>query len=270
MSASSSICRQNDQIVTETVTDIIVARGQQADQLSRMVVWSIAGHAVIIALMLLWPASPAPESPKVFNVSIVSGTPGPKTGGLTSIGGQTVQAPPPQEAPKPVEAPPAPKTPAMTLPDPKVKPKLQPKVTQAPPDANATKANTGAEPREGNTRSDTRVRGQGFGLSSSGGSSGPVQLDVDSEFCCPEYIDQMRVFIQQRWEQNQGIVGSTGVKFTILKNGAIQSPQIEKPSGFDALDLAALRALQRTTLPPLPAAFPNPTLTVHMRFDYSR
>jgi len=255
--------------VTETVTDIIVARAQHSDPLSRMFVWSIAAHAVVIALLLLWPNQSAQDAPKIVMTVSLGGAPGPKTGGLTQMGGQTVQAPPPQEAPKPAEAPPAPKTPAMTLPDPKVRPKPQPKVTEAPPDANAKKANTGAEPREGSTRADTRVRGQGFGLSSSGGNSGPVQLDV-SDFCCPEYIEQMRVFIQQRWEQNQGIVGSTGVKFTILRNGALQSPQIEKPSGFDALDLAALRALQRTTLPPLPAAFPNPTLTVHMRFDYSR
>jgi periplasmic protein TonB len=253
--------------LTETVTDIIVARAQHTDRLSQMVVWSVAGHAIVIALLMLWPNQSGQEAPKIIMTVSLGGAPGPKTGGLTQIGGQTVQAPSPQEAPKPVEAPPAPKTPAMTLPDPKVKPKPQPKVTQAPPDATANKANTGAEPRVGNAR----VRGEGFGsgLSSAGGSGGPVQLDV-SDFCCPEYIDQMRVFIQQRWEQNQGIVGSTGVKFTIHRNGAIQSPQIEKPSGFDALDLAALRALQRTTLPPLPAAFPNPTLTVHMRFDYSR
>lgn len=255
--------------MTETVTDIIVARAQHTDQLSRMVVWSIAAHAGVIALLLLWPTPSTSDAPKIVMTVSLGGAPGPKTGGLTQMGGQTVQAPQPQEAPKPVEAPPAPKAPAMTLPDPKVRPKPQPKVKEAPPDANAKKVNTGPEPREGTTRADTRVRGQGFGLSSSGGDSGPVQLDV-SDFCCPEYIDQMRVFIQQRWEQNQGIVGSTGVKFTILRNGALQSPQIEKPSGFDALDLAALRALQRTTLPPLPAAFPNPTLTVHMRFDYSR
>jgi TonB family protein len=255
--------------VSETVTDIIVARAQHTDRLSRMFVWSIAGHVAVIALLMLWPAQSTQEAPKIVMTVSLGGAPGPKTTGLTQIGGQTVQAPPPQEAPKPVEAPPAPKTPAMTLPDPKVRPKPQPKVTQAPPDATAKTANAGAEPREGSTRSDTRVRGQGFGLSSSGGSGGPVQLDV-SDFCCPEYIDQMRVFIQQRWEQNQGLAGSTGVKFTILRTGAIQSPQIEKPSGFDALDLAAMRALQRTTLPPLPAAFPNQTLTVHMRFDYSR
>jgi protein TonB len=253
--------------VSESVTDIIAARAQHTDQLSRMVVWSIAAHAGVIALLLLWPA-PSPEAPKtIMTVNMVSGAPGPKTTGLTPIGGAAV--PPPVEAAKPVEAPPPPKTPPMTLPDPKVRPKPQPKVTKAPPDDAPKAAASSAEAREG--RTDTRVRGQGFGPGlSSGGSDGAVQLDGVTDFCCPEYIQQMRTFIQQRWEQNQGIVGSTGVKFTILKNGAIQSPQIEKPSGFDALDLAALRALQRTTLPPLPAAFPNPTLTVHMRFDYSR
>src|SRR5215470_15077312 len=111
-----------------------------------MVVWSIAGHGAIIVLLLLWPPPSTPEPAKIMNVSMVSGAPGPKTQGLTSIGGQTVQAPPPQEAPKTVEAPPAPKTPAMTLPDPKVRPKPQPKVTEAPPDANAKKPSTG-DPR---------------------------------------------------------------------------------------------------------------------------
>jgi TonB family protein len=60
------------------------------------------------------------------------------------------------------------------------------------------------------------------------------------------------------------------VKFTILKDGTIQPPQLEKSSGFNLLDSATMRAVQLTRLPPLPAAFPNPTLTVHMRFDYQR
>jgi len=46
--------------------------------------------------------------------------------------------------------------------------------------------------------------------------------------------------------------------------------QVELPSGFYALDLAAQRALLLTRLPELPAQFSNPTLTVHMRFEYSR
>ncbi len=44
---------------------------------------------------------------------------------------------------------------------------------------------------------------------------------------------------------------------------------IEKPSGTITLDTAALRAVQNTrTLPPLPDAFPNPTLPVHLNFQY--
>jgi protein TonB len=203
-----------------------------------------------------------------MNVSL-GGAPGPKTGGLNQIGAREVQAAKSEEV-KPVETPPAPKTPAMTLPDPKIKPRERPKPERAPEDSNAQKVSTGEKPQAGNARTETRGQGFGTGLSSTGGSGSPVQLDDVVDFCCPEYIDQMRIFIQRTWENNQGVAGSTGVKFTIQRNGTIQAPQIEKPSGFDALDLAALRALQRTTLPPLPQEFPNNTLTVHMRFDYSR
>ena len=106
-------------------------------------------------------------------------------------------------------------------------------------------------------------------MSSAGGSDGAVTLDV-TDFCCNEYIDQMVVAIRRNWDQNQGIVGSTTMQFTILKNGTIQSPQVENSSGFVALDNAAMRALQLSRLPPLPAAFENPTLTVHLRFDFQR
>jgi len=60
------------------------------------------------------------------------------------------------------------------------------------------------------------------------------------------------------------------VKFTIARDGTIQAGLVERPSGFLALDNSALRAVQVTRLPPLPAAFPNSSLTVHMRFDYQR
>jgi protein TonB len=255
--------------LNESVTDVIVARSHQADGLSRMIVWSIAAHAAAIVALLLWPDRSAQEPPRTIMTISLSGAPGPKTGGLTQIGAREVQAPKPAEA-KPVETPPAPKTPAMTLPDPKIKPRERPKPERAPEESNAPKVSTGEKPQAGNARAETRGQGFGTGLSSTGGGGGPVQLDIQGEFCCPEYIIQMRTFIQRTWESNQGVVGSTGVKFTIQRNGTIQAPQIENPSGFDALDLAALRALQRTTLPPLPMEFPNNTLTVHMRFDYSR
>ncbi len=96
-----------------------------------------------------------------------------------------------------------------------------------------------------------------------------MTLDV-SDFCCNEYIDQMVTMIRRSWDQNLGVVGSTTMQFTILRNGTIQSPMVERSSGFVVLDNSAMRSLQLTRLPPLPAAFENPTLTVHLRFDYTR
>ena len=253
----------------ENVTDIIVARSREPEGLKTMVVWSIAGHIVLGALALLWGGPRTDNTPRTVMMISLSGAPGPRTGGQTQIGGQAVQAPPPQEPVKPVQAPPppAPQAPAMTLPDPRRAPRPQPK--QAPPDAASKTANTGEVPREGSTRVDTKVRGQGFGLSSAGGSGAPVTLDV-SDFCCPEYIDQMVLAIRRNWDQSQGLVGSTTMMFTIQRNGTIQAPQVEKSSGFVALDNAATRALQLSRLPPLPGAFENPTLTVHLRFDFQR
>jgi TonB family protein len=77
--------------------------------------------------------------------------------------------------------------------------------------------------------------------------------------------------IQRNWQQNQNTVGSTIMKFTIRRDGTIDMAQVEKTSGFYALDNGAQRALLLTArLPPLPGAFTNPSLTVHMRFDYQR
>src|SRR5262245_5502238 len=255
--------------MVENVTDIIVARSREPEGLKTMIVWSIAGHVVLLVVGLLWGGPRVNSEPRVVMTISLGGAPGPKTGGQTQIGGQAVQAAPQQEPVKPPPpTPPAAKAPAMSLPDPRSRPpRQQPK--QAPPDATAKTLNTGEVPREGSTRVDTRVRGQGFGLSSAGGSGASVTLDV-ADFCCNEYIDQMVTMIRRSWDQNQGVVGSTTMQFTILRNGLIQSPQVEKSSGFVVLDNAAMRALQLTRLPPLPAAFQNPTLTVHLRFDYQR
>jgi TonB family protein len=254
--------------MVENVTDIIVARSREPQGLKTMIVWSVGGHIALAALALMWGGPTVDTTPRTVMTVSLGGAPGPRTGGQTQIGGQAVQAPaPPQEIAKPLPPPPAPKAPEMTLPTLRQRPRPRP--TQAPPDAAARTPNTGSVPTEGSTRVDTRVRGQGFGLSSAGGSGAAVTLDV-SDFCCNEYLDQMVIAIRRNWDQNQGLVGSTTMLFTILRNGTIQSPQVEKSSGFVALDNAAMRALQLSRLPPLPAAFDNPTLTVHLRFDFQR
>ena len=107
------------------------------------------------------------------------------------------------------------------------------------------------------------------GLATGGGGGSGVQLDV-ADFCCPEYLQQMIALIQQNWASRQGMTGTTGMKFTILRSGLIQDVMVEQTSGFTGLDLAAQQALLRTRLPELPVPFPNPTLTVHMKFVYER
>jgi TonB family protein len=254
----------------ENVTDIIVARSREPEGLKTMIVWSIAGHIALVVVGLIVGGPNLNSTPRQVMTISLSGAPGPRTGGLTQIGGQAVQAPaPPQEQVKPVPPPPAPKEPAMSLPDPRSRPRPQPK--QAPPEATAKTVNTGEVPSEGSTRVNTRVRGQGFGLSSAGTNSASASVTLDvADFCCSEYIEQMVSAIKRSWDQNLGVVGSTTMQFTILRNGTIQSPQVERSSGFAVLDNSAMRAVQLTRLPPLPNAFENPTLTVHLRFDYTR
>jgi TonB family protein len=257
--------------MTETVTDIIVARSRQSDGLQRMIVWSAMGHVVLVALLLLSGTVVVEERKDPVMTISLGGAPGPRTGGLTQIGARAVQEQAPPETPvRPAITPPAPTPPKMTLPDPREKPRPQAKPDKAPPESTAKRANTGPQPTDGNAKADTGVvRGQGFGLSSAGGGGGPVQVDA-VDFCCPDYLAQLVTFVQRSWDQNQGVVGSTTVMFTITRDGTIQSPSVEKPSGFVALDSSAMRALQVTRLPPLPAQFQNPTLTVHLRFDYQR
>ena len=255
--------------MVETVTDIIVARSRQPEGLQTMIVWSIAAHIALLTTALLWGGPRVDEAPRIVMTVSLSGAPGPDTGGKTQAGDQSTPAPPPPEPVKPVQAPPAAKPPAMTLPSPPRARTQPPKAppAQAPTDATAKTVNSAPQ-------SPPRPRGQGLGtpgtgLSSSGGSGGAVSLDV-TDFCCQEYLDQMADAIRRNWDQNQGLVGSTTMQFVILKNGTIQTPQVEKSSGFVALDNAALRALQLSKLPPLPAQFENPTLTVHLRFDFQR
>lgn len=256
--------------MTPSVTDIIVARSQRPEVLTTMALWSAVLHVAGLGVLLLLggPAAPVAEEP-LMTISL-GGAPGPRTGGMTQTGARAVQAPQPELASRPVLTPPAAAPPRMTLPDPQARPRPQTRPPRAADQAAATKANTGPQPTDGNARAETAVkRGQGFGISSSGGAGGPVQLEVQN-FCCPDYLALLVTSIQHTWDQNQGVVGSTTIRFVIQRDGTIQAARVERPSGFIALDNAALRAVQLTQLPPLPTAFPEATLPVHVRFDYQR
>jgi TonB family protein len=253
----------------DTVDDLVLARSREPDGLRRMVAWSVGAHIVLLAFFIYMPDAwrgQVNEAPRTVMMISLGGAPGPRAGGMTPMGGRTVQTPTPEPVRR--ETPPAAKPPEMALPTEKPQPP-RPRPERAPPDATSRTPTTGPEPQEGPARAETNTRGQGFGLTTGGGGGTGVQLDVGN-FCCPEYLEQMTQLIQRNWQSKHGVAGTTTMKFTITRGGAIEQVLVERPSGFYALDLAAQRALLLTRLPELPVQFPNTTLTVHMRFEYSR
>jgi len=243
-----------------------------------MVAVSVGAHVLFAAGLLLTPArflGRVAEPPRTVMTISLGGGGVTDSGGMTPMGGRAVQIQtPPEEVPKPEPVrPPAAKAPEMALPrrDVKVNNKTAPapKVTQAPDDARGRTPSKGAQTVKGSTSAETLVRGQGFGLSSGGGPGGGSRLDV-GDFCCPEYIQTMVQRIKSIWQMNQGVSGEVNIKFTIQRDGRITDTSVEKSSGNFALDLAARRAVAVTQLPPLPDAFPNPTLGVHLNFQYQK
>jgi TonB family protein len=258
------------------VTDILRDRMRTPAGLERMVAMSVGVHvAVAVALLLSpgqWITRPITTPKTVMNISLGGG--GPQTGGMTQMGGRPVQVQtPPEEMKREAIRPPAAKTPEMTLPKPGArvtKATDAPAVKQAPDDARGRTPTRGAQTAAGSSVAETGTRGQGFGLSSGGGPGTGSSLDV-SDFCCPDYLFTMLERIRTVWNQNQGSSGQVMVKFTIQRDGTLTSGQVERGSGNPTLDIAAQRAIAMTRkLPPLPDAFPNPTLTVHLNFQYQQ
>jgi hypothetical protein len=219
------------------------------------------------------PKSAPPAARIVMTISL-GGTAGPKTGGMTMIGGRTITAAAPSTAPKiePVAMPTPKAEPAMVMPvpDPKLKPRTPPKVTATSKDPQGTNVGRGFETQKGSATVETGARGQGFGLSTSGGGGSGSTLDT-KDFCCPEYVADMLSRIRGNWVQQQQAAGTVLMKFTILRTGQLVSIETERPSNITSLDLASQRALYTTVkVAPLPPAFPDDHLTVHLNFEYVR
>jgi TonB family protein len=261
------------------VADVLRDRVGEPDGFQRMAVISVLAHLAAFAVLVLmpgrWLALREAEPRTVMTIRLDGGNGGPNNGGMTSIGGKAVQAETP-EPPKPREAQtaPAPITPKMTVPIPSKTPakpaKPAPEVRDAPDQAKGRAPTKGFETRAGSALAETGARGLGFGLSTSGGVGSGSTLEVDN-FCCPDYIALMVEKIRTNWDARAEVPGQVIVKYTIQRDGTIVNASIEKPSGYTALDINSLRAVVGTRqILPLPGAFPNPSLTVHLNFEYRR
>jgi protein TonB len=263
------------------VTDVLRERMQEPGGLRLTSLVSLLFHSLLAAGLIYgpirWLPHPTAEDKPVMTITLGGAGTGPKSGGLTAIGGRPIQTtePPPLKA-EPIRAPAA-KVPEMTTPTPKVvaKPVVPvkvpaPTVESAPPEARGKTPTRGDEVRAGSAVAETGTRGQGFGLATGGGAGSGSTLDV-ADFCCPDYLILMTDRIRNNWSQQVEVAGIVLVRFTIQRDGSLTDATVERSSGYSSLDLNARRAVQVTRqLPPLPAAFPNPTLTVHLNFQYQR
>jgi TonB family protein len=261
------------------VSDVLRDRMQEPGGLPATAIVSLLVHAGVGAALIFgpmrWVSHSIDEHRPVMTITLGGAGTGPENGGLTSIGARAVQTT--EQAPKPeaLRAPAA-KTPEMTVPiekAPPVKPaKAPPKATETVaklPDARGTTLSRGEEIQNGPAVAVTGARGQGFGGLSTGGGKGlQAALDIGN-FCCAEYLELMNERIRANWNQQAEVAGAVVVKFTIQRDGSLTESSVERSSNYAALDNAARRAVEITRqLTPLPPAYPNPTLTIHLTFQY--
>ena len=109
------------------------------------------------------------------------------------------------------------------------------------------------------------------GTPSAGASGGPgdasagVSADMPN-FPYPWYITRVRQMLWQQWQARMPKqAGECVIVFSLLPNGAVTDLRAETSSGDSSFDLAALAAAQDAApYPPLPQAFKEPFLKVHV------
>jgi TonB family protein len=256
----------------DAVSEVLIARADRDDGLNRTLSVSVIVHLALLGLLVFLPASwfgAEERGPETIMQISLGGPVGPDAGGLTTLGGRTIQdvAVEAKKAIEPVR-PPSAKAPEMVLPT-KTPPRKNPPPKVEAKDPKGAKPTKGKEIEKGSSIAETGARGQGFGLSSGGGGTGGVQLEV-SNFRCPEYLATMVALIKANWNNQQGAAGSTQMRFVIQKDGRIVDISVQRSSGVQALDFFAERALRLTRLPPLPNGYTEQALAVRLFFDYSR
>ena len=259
----------------EAVTEVIAIRAQDPEGLRRMITWSLAIHLGVFVIVAVVPRSWLfrPKAQQPVMVISLGGTPGPRSTGMTPVSARPVEevAPEPKRpTPVPVAAP---KPDVMTVPTkPAVKPpkpETKPSNTPLPSPAVTKPPTTGRQVQSGTSPVETGARGIGAGLTVGGGGDG-AQLRVDSDFCCPAYLQDVVTRISAVWRSVQPEHGTTILKFTIQRDGKITDIEPDTSSGSSLLDRLSRATLMDPALrlPPLPAEYTNDHLTIHLSFPY--
>lgn len=229
--------------------------------------------AEIIPASALFPGSPAPTPP----------APSGPSPSQRAQEARAAQQPPPPEKPKPETPKVEPPKPAKPAPSkPAEKPKSNPSVPPLPgaepaepPPAEAVTPPSvpagPAAPSRGPVPGPADGGGVTFGGNDVGGSGGIPGIG-SSAFPYDYYRSSLVAILQSNWRRPVSPEGlgdplSCRVSFTILKSGIIQDPQVSVPSGNDALDRSALRAVYASNpLPPLPFQYGHGSVSAEVVF----
>ena len=245
------------------------------DGLGRTCAISLAAHAVILVVLLFFPAGflssiDADATIDVMTINL-GGPAGPTTGGQTALAARPVQEVLPLDEANRDQwiQPPTAAPPETILPSDEAtrRPEVDILADSAPEDARGRTPTRGPELREGNALAETGAEGSGVGLSAGGlGLGGGLEV---GDFCCPEYLGIMMELIERRWNSQQRVSGDVVMRFTIQRDGRITDVERASSSGFLALDQSAERAILLTArLPRLPSAFDDDTLPIRLTFQY--
>lgn len=256
----------------EAVDDILAERMQITDGMSRMVLVSLAGHALLVASLIFAPGfwTSAVERQDTPMMITLGGAEGPEAGGRNTIADRAVQrvAEPDEKPSRPT--PPTTKPPEMVAPTPaKPTPKPPAKPVEKPVEkSSARKPTAGDEIKTGSAKAETGGAQIPFGgLATGGGGTGGARVEVPN-FCCQSYLTGVVNQIKRNWSQRQAVRGQNTLKFTVLRDGTITNISVDE-SGGALLDIASERALRVTKqVQPLPPEFTPDTLTIYLIFEY--
>jgi len=257
----------------DAVTEVLIDRARTQQKLSRMVVVSLVLHGMLITALAVLPQFRHAPPPTSYMTIVLGGTPGPQQGRTPTSAKEVQEVAKPAAKPTP-EAPPALRKPDLVEPvktaKPETKAAAKPEPKKETPQLHGSKPTTGPEPKAGIARVETQGAAIPFGgLSTGGGGAGGAYTDL-KDFCCQDYLNTVTTIIRSNWQQNQQQDGSSLVAFTIHRDGSITDVVVE-PGANQILNMVSQRALLSTQrVPPLPAAFTNDHLTVHLTFQYQR
>ena len=258
----------------DAVTQVLLDRARDAQNISRMVVVSLLLHGALVTAIVVLPhvLERAPEPKSVMMITL-GGAPGPYQGRMPVADKPVQQVAPDTSKPK-QDTPPALPKPEMVEAVknakqlPKATAKSEPKKDTA--QLHGRTPTQGAEVKPGMARVETHGAAIPFGgLATGGGGAGGAYTDI-KDFCCPDYLLAVAEQIRRNWQQKQGQDGSAVVAFTIHRDGMITNVAAEQGAN-PVLTIASERAIVATQhVAPLPPAYTNDHLTVHLAFQYQR